>query len=165
MCMRQARLLKNGVLYHVTARVNHKEKLLDRKNGRELFLAVLAQAKRKFSFTIQNFVVLDNHFHLLIRPGTGESLSRIMQWVMGVFAMRLNRLLGLWGHVWGDRFRSWIVEDPLALGKVSRYIDQNAVAAGLVKKPSDWQSSAAFHWKAGIRLIVGPQPPGYQVDV
>lgn len=162
--MRQARLLKIGVLYHVTARVNHKEKLLDRRNGRELFLAVLARARRKYSFTIQNFVVLDNHFHLLIRPGKGESLSRIMQWIMGVFAMRLNRLLGFWGHVWGDRFRSWIIEDPVALGRVFRYIEQNAVKAGLVRKPSEWRSSAAFHWKAGIQLIVGKPPPGYPID-
>ncbi len=162
--MRQARLLKIGALYHVTARVNHKEKLLDRMNGRELFLAVLSRAKSKFRFTVQNFIVLDNHFHLLIRPGKGESLSRIMHWVMGVFAMRLNRLLGLWGHVWGDRFRSWIADDPGMRMRVFHYIEQNAVAAGLVKKPCEWRSSAAFHWKAGIHLIVGSPPPGYPVD-
>jgi len=52
---------------------------------KDLFLEVIVRAKGKFRFRIENFCVMGNHIHLMIRPGTRESLSRIMQWVLSVF--------------------------------------------------------------------------------
>jgi len=48
--MRKARELKDGALYHVTARANRKEMILDNRGMKDLFLEVLERAKGKFRF-------------------------------------------------------------------------------------------------------------------
>ena len=85
--MRKPRELREGARYHVTARANRKEMILDSGAYKELFLSVLKRAKARYSFRIENFTIMGNHFHLVIVPGKGESLSSIMQWIMSVFAM------------------------------------------------------------------------------
>ena len=102
--MRRNRELLEGAEYHVTARINRGERIFLEQEGRELFMLILKQAKKKFVFSIKNFCIIGNHVHLLIKPGPGESLSKIMQWLLGVFAQAWNRKHGLSGHLWGDRF-------------------------------------------------------------
>jgi len=108
--MRKPRELREGARYHVTARTNRREMILEPTVVKELLLGVIKRAKRKYRFRIENFCVMDNHFHLVILPAKNESLSAIMRWILSVFAMAYNRLLGLTGHVWGERFFSRIIE-------------------------------------------------------
>ena len=54
---------------------------------KDLFLETVARAKRKYDFRIDNFCVMGNHFHMIVQPLNGVSLSAIMQWIMSVFAM------------------------------------------------------------------------------
>ncbi len=53
--------------------------------------------------------MLGNRFHLVLRPAEGESLSRIMQWIMAVYAQAFHRACGSCGHVWDRRFESKII--------------------------------------------------------
>jgi putative transposase len=85
--MRLPRELKEGARYHVTARANRKEMILDTSSMKELFLSVVKRAKRKYDFRLENFCLMGNHFHLVVQPGRGESLSTIMRWILSVFAM------------------------------------------------------------------------------
>ncbi len=71
--MRKPRELQDGGLYHVTARANRKEMILDNRGMKELFLQVIARARKRYDFRIENFTLMGNHFHLMIRPGRGES--------------------------------------------------------------------------------------------
>ncbi|MDR3356383.1 MAG: transposase, partial [Spirochaetaceae bacterium] len=45
-----------------------------------------------------------------IRPADGFELPAIMKWLKQTFAIRYNRDNGRTGHLWGDRYRSRIVE-------------------------------------------------------
>jgi putative transposase len=136
--MRKPRMLREGVCYHVSARANRKELIFDTDDSKKLFLSVVRKAKAKFVFHIENFCIMGNHFHFIIRPGRGESLSEIMQWILGVFAMRFNRVRHLTGHVWGERFFSRIIESMSAYLEQYAYIDANPRAAGLVARIEDW---------------------------
>jgi REP element-mobilizing transposase RayT len=104
--MRMPRMLQEGARYHVSARANRQEMIFDSDEMKYLFLSVVNLAKRKFVIRIENFCLMGNHFHFMIRPGMGESLSSIMQWILSVFAMRFNRTHRLTGRVWGERFFS-----------------------------------------------------------
>jgi putative transposase len=108
--MRKPRELRAGARYHVTARANRKEMILDRGAMKELFLSVVRRAKLKYDFRIENFCIMGDHFHLIIQPGRGESLAAIMRWILSVFAMTYDRVQGLTGHIWGCRFFSRIIE-------------------------------------------------------
>ncbi len=66
-----------------------------------------------------------------------------MQWILSVFAIRYNRKAGLFGHVWLDRFKSFILCTDAQRLKAHRYIIQNPVMAGLVGHFAEYGFSAS----------------------
>jgi putative transposase len=154
--MRTPRLLKAGARYHITARANRKEMILDCSIMKELFQSVLERARKKYKFRIENFTIMGNHYHLVLQPAPGESLSRIMQWIMSVFAMAYNARCGLTGHVWGQRFFSKIIDSYREFLRTFGYIDGNPVAAMIVVKPRDWPYGGLWHTRTGCRDLIGP---------
>ncbi|MCX7775233.1 MAG: transposase [Spirochaetaceae bacterium] len=152
-CMRKPRILLEGAWYHIIARINRSEKIFDNNGIKNMFLSVVKKAREKrnpFRFEIANFCIMGNHIHFLIRPAPGNSLSRIMQWILSVFAMRYNRFMKISGHVWYDRFKSIIVNGIRAFLAVSEYIDQNPVKAGLCLHPEDYEFCGAWHRERGL---------------
>jgi putative transposase len=119
--------------------------LLAPKEDKNLLLAVIKRAKKKYRFQIKNFCIMNNHVHLLIKPGNGESLSKIMQWILSVFAMAWNRKHQLNGHVWGERFFSRIIAGIVDFLRVFIYIDDNPVHAQLVDHPWKWEFGGLWH--------------------
>lgn len=141
-CMRKPRLIVQGARYHVMARANRSERIMDRREMKELFIVVLKRARKRYRFTVDSICLMENHFHMVILPHAGENLSRIMQWIMSVFAMAWNRKKGLKGHVWGGRFLSSVIGGFRGLCEVMRYIDANPVKAGLVEYLWAWEYGA-----------------------
>jgi len=157
--MRRNRILQEGAEYHVTAKINRGEKIFLNPEDRKLFMDVLTRAKKKFNFSLKNFCIMGNHVHLLIKPGQNESLSKIMQWLLGVFAQLWNKKHNLSGHLWGDRFFSRIILGILDFLKVFQYIDNNPVIAGIVNQPGQWEYGGLWHHKNQIFGIVDPVDP------
>jgi putative transposase len=124
------------------------------REDKELLLDVFRRAKKKYKFHIKNFCIMENHIHLLIKPGKDESLSRIMQWILSVFAMVWNKKHHITGHVWGQRFYSRIIAGILDLFGVFMYIDENPVNAHIVEKPQQWEYGGLWHHRNGITDIV-----------
>ncbi len=159
--MRGLRILQEGARYHVSARANRQEMVLQADAVKKLFLSVVGRAKKKFAFNIENFCIMNNHFHFIIRPGRGECLSSIMQWILGVFAMRYNRIHRLTGHVWGERFFSRIIGDLRTYRIVFSYIDANPLVSGLVARAEDWLFGRFHARSIGFEdLISGPATSG-----
>ncbi len=156
--MRKPRELQEDARYHVTARANRKEMILDAGPMKELFLSVVRRAKQKYRFRMENFCVMGNHFHFVIQPGRGESLSTIMRWILSVFAMAFNRIRSLTGHVWGCRFFSRIIVGLWALVEVFDYIDENPVKANQVENKRDWCYGGLWHRRIGDQSILDELP-------
>jgi putative transposase len=152
--MRKPRQLMEGARYHVTARANRKEMILDTSAMKELFLSVVQRAKAKYDFRLEDFCLMGNHFHLVIRPGKGESLSAIMRWILSVFAMAYNKIWGFTGHVWGCRFFSRIIASLRELLQAFEYIDDNPVKANLVVDRREWLWGGLWHDRTGCRGVV-----------
>ena len=102
---------------------------------------------------------MGNHIHLLIKPGPGESLSKIMQWLLGVFAQLWNKKHCLSGHLWGDRFYSRIILGILDFLRVFLYVDYNPVIAGMVKQPEQWEYGGLWHHKKGLTDVMDLADP------
>jgi putative transposase len=154
--MRKNREIQDGAIYHVIARANRRELILDDAETKELFLTVVKVAKKKHEFSIKNFCVMGNHVHLIVQPKIGENLSKIMQWILSVFAIRFNRLHKLVGHVWYDRFESYILSCLRNFLKTFNYIADNPVKAGIVNQRDEFPWSGTSHIKHGMYDIVDP---------
>jgi REP element-mobilizing transposase RayT len=152
--MRKPRELEEGARYHVTARANRKEMIFDTIAMKDIFLSVVKRAKAKYDFRLENFCVMGNHFHFVIQPGRGASLSAIMRWILSVFAVTFNKINGITGHVWGCRFFSRIIAGLRELLQVFEYIDENPVRANQVQDRREWHWGGLWHNRTGCRDIV-----------
>ena len=111
--MRLKRILIDQASYHVYARSNRQEFIFEKDCIKEMFIQVLKEARKKYNFHIDNFCIMSNHIHLIIKPLGKCSLSKIMQWILSKFAVLFNKFYGYHGHVWYDRFKSKIIESLL----------------------------------------------------
>lgn len=123
---------------------------------KEEFLEVVRRAKQKYSFQLENFCIMGNHFHFLILPAKGECLSDIMRWIMSVFAMRYNRVNDIHGHVWGERFFSRIINGFVEYLRTFTYICSNPQKAGCAQgSAKEWEYGGLGHFYAGRHDILG----------
>jgi putative transposase len=89
-------------------------------------------------------------------PTRGECLSDIMRWIMSVFAMRYNKINGIHGHVWGERFFSRIIDGFAEYLRIFAYICNNPVRAGCMPgNAKSWEYGGTGHFFAGRRDILG----------
>lgn len=133
--MRPRRALKPGAKYHVSARINRDECILKDKAIKNLFLSIVKEARKKYAFTMDNFCIIDEKVGMILHPGFDASLSRIMQWILSVFAIRYNRKKKIHGHVWYDRFKSRIVDSMADLHAAFFALAFMPVEAGLTREP------------------------------
>ena len=136
--MRRNRVLRKRAIYYITATINRDKPELEEPWSKEMLLTVLKQAKKKFKFNLVNFVFLYTHIHLIIKPKKDENLSRIMQWVLGTFAVRYNKRLKIRGKVWFDRFKSEIVEKIEDFVRDFQRVNDNLVKNKLTEKIKEY---------------------------
>lgn len=157
--MRKNRVLLDGAVYHVSARVNNKDYLLTSPQIKYLFQSILRRAKERFTFKIENLIIMNNHYHIMICPGKGESLPKIMQWIMSMFARAYNKQTGRTGHFWGERYFSRIIHTFENYLRVFEYLDLNPVRAKLVDCVSSWHFGGLYNAAIAQNRIVEPIPP------
>lgn len=141
---RKARIIEEEASYHVFAQINRQEYFLEEPKTKNMLKKAFQKAKQKYNFIIRNFCIMDNHFHLDIKPGKGESLSRIMQWIMSMFARWYNELKGQVGRVWRGRFKSRVIKTIEYAVRLFKYIANNPVRAGKVRDPEKYKYCGLF---------------------
>ncbi|MDR2363572.1 MAG: transposase, partial [Spirochaetaceae bacterium] len=108
--MRPLRILKQGAWYEIRTRINNREPLFRHFKALALFARVFRETELRFVFEVRGLCLADDWLTFYIKPADGLELPAIMQWLKQVFAQRYNRADGRIGHIWGDRYGSWIVE-------------------------------------------------------
>jgi REP element-mobilizing transposase RayT len=78
---RPLRIKFDEALYHITARGNRRERIFESDADRARFLEIVARSLERFSGEVHAYVLLSNHFHLLVRTKR-DNLSRWMHRVM-----------------------------------------------------------------------------------
>ena len=157
--MRKARFIIPGAFYHVTARANHKERLFASPIAKALFIETLALLRRKHECVLADFVVMENHIHLIIQPRGASSLGDCMKWLLGVYTMGYNRVFKTWGRVWGGRYFSRPINGIGDMASTLAYVDRNPVRAFLVESPEDWEWGGLHCHRVGQDDIAGAPSP------
>ena len=101
-------------------------------------------------FELGAYVVMGNHVHALLRPLIAA--ERLMQSMKGSTARRANLVLGRTGETFWQResYDHW-VRDEAEFGRIVRYIEENPVKAGIVRRAEDYRWSSASE---GARLTM-----------
>jgi REP element-mobilizing transposase RayT len=134
-----------GHWHHVMNRGLSHRPVFENRRDLRLFLSLLARKVREGSIEVHAFALLTTHFHLLVRSPRGE-LSNVMMWVENQYVRRFNRRHGRDGPLFRGRFTSRLVDSEAYWFTLVRYIDRNAVDAGVVDSPQDYPFCSAWHY-------------------
>jgi putative transposase len=152
--MRSLRTLKKGASYLVSSKVLRDFKDLTQEKFKSLFLDVVKRAKKKYKFSIKNFIIMNNFFRFIVEPLENESLSRIMQLILSIFARKFNKLNGYSGCFWKTRFWSKIIENINELKKTFDEITNYPVINNIVNDAKDYKFGGRYFIQQGTFDII-----------
>jgi REP element-mobilizing transposase RayT len=158
---RQVRIEFPGAFYHVMARGNHLDPIFLSPKGQdqELFLKTLGDACEQTGFRIWAWVLMNNHYHLVLETPKANLVAG-MGWLQNTYTRRLNARHKLWGRLFGDRYKSILIEDSRSGGgggssyltTLIDYVHLNPARAGLIapeKNKAD--STLDYPWSSIAR--------------
>lgn len=139
---RTLRPIDDGLIYHVIDRGNNRQDVFHKPEDFQAFLQALADLKQRKPFELYGYCLLNNHFHLLMRPLVGAPISRIMQSLLVSHTQRYHKHHRSGGHVWQGRFKSPVIQNDEHLLAVLRYIEANPLRANIVERADDYRWSS-----------------------
>jgi putative transposase len=141
-----ARVLRGatgGMIYHVLNRANVRARIFEKGADYEAFEKVLEQSCERLPMRVLAYCLMPNHWHLVLWPeeNRDRDLSEFMRWLTVTHTQRWHahhRTSGM-GHLYQGRFKSFPVQDDGHFLTVCRYVERNALRAGLVTRAEDWR--------------------------
>lgn len=153
---RKPRIEYPGALYHVMSRGDRQEPIFLCQADRNRFLQALGQACERTGWLIHGYVLMDNHYHLLLETPEGGLVAG-MHWLQTTYTVRFNLIHNLKGHIFQGRYKAIIIDpaEPEYFRIVGDYIHLNPVRAALL--PSDKTALEMFPWSS-YPAIIGKAP-------
>jgi REP-associated tyrosine transposase len=156
------RFYGTGNLHFITSSCYQRQPLLDIASRRDLFLQVLEQVRQNYRFVVVGYVVMPEHFHMLVgEPEKGDP-SVVMQVLKQNFAKQVLEDAPQRGkvfgdrHIWQRRFYDFVTWSEKKRIEKLLYMHNNPVKRGLVSEPEAWAWSSyrfyAFN-EAGLVMV------------
>ena len=134
--------------YFITASTFQKRNILQSNRMANLFVDVLFHYRRQSEYLLHEFVVMPDHFHLLITPH--EALERALQLIKGGFSFRAKKELRFAHEIWQPSYYDRRVRDAAEYFSFREYIRRNPVARGLARSAEEY--------------VYGSTAPGLELD-
>lgn len=137
---RRPRRELSAPFFHVVNRSVRRARIFTRRTDYRAFLRVLCQGAERFPIRILAYCVMPNHWHLVIEPGGTSALIGFMHWVTATHAIRWHQhhqTVGQ-GPIYQGRYHSIPLPGVANVVGACRYVERNALRAGLVKRAEDW---------------------------
>jgi len=145
---RKPRIHYEGALYHVIVRGNNRAYIFKSGENKEEYKKIVSKYKKRYRFKLYAYCIMDNHAHLLIEVGD-IPLSKIMQGIQQVFTQHYNRKNRTTGHVFEQRYKSYLCDRDAYLLSLIRYIHQNPVRSKLT-------DGINYQWSSHQEYIENP---------
>jgi len=142
---RKGRINLFSMVYYISCKGNSRENLFLSEPDKNLFISYLDKYSKQFNFLIHAYCLLEDEIHLLVES-RNDNLSEFMRALLTSYTVSFHRRHKTSGHLFADRFKSFIVEKNPYLLDVSRMIHNLPVKNCMVKKPENykWSSFEAY---------------------
>ncbi len=128
-------------VYFITACTFQKKNLLQSDRMAGLLVEVLLHYRADRKYLLHEFVVMPDHFHLLLTPVV--TLERALQFIKGGFSYRAKKEGIFAGEIWEKSFYDRRVRDLAEYRAFCLYIQLNPVKRGLVTSAREYPYSSA----------------------
>jgi putative transposase len=140
--------------YFVTSRTWESRKLFMVDATCEVFVSTLVKYREDREFALHGFVLMPDHFHVLLTPAQDKALERCVQMIKGGSAHAIRAEKSMTFPVWQRGFSDHRVRDAADYANHLRYIELNPVEARLVLDPREYRWSSV---SAAVALDEVPQ--------
>jgi REP element-mobilizing transposase RayT len=144
-----------GGWYHITTRGNEQKAIFRDDRDRAHWCENVGNMAPQFNIAIHAYVLMDNHYHLLIELREAN-LSEALQWLNVSYAAWFNRRHERVGRLFQGRFKSVAVEPEGWAWELTRYIHLNPVRTGRLGLDKDQRRAD--------RLGIGEKPLREEVE-
>jgi putative transposase len=154
-------------LHFITCSCYRRLPFLGAGRSRDRFLAILEDTRQRYRFVVVGYVVMPEHFHLLIAEPEVGTPSTVMQVLKQRSAHALlpkrrrrdSRQRGLFPDevrraFWQARFYDFNVWTTKKRVEKLRYMHRNPVTRGLVESPEQWRWSSHRFYLLGESGVV-----------
>ena len=152
----------SGQVLHILNRRVDRNTLYHCSEDYDQYRDLLCKAIAKFDLDIFEWVLMPNHWHMLVKPDTKYQVSHFMQWLSGTHARNERKKTNTVGNgsVYQSRFKAFPVKPGSHLHRLRNYLALNPVRATLVINPFDWEWGSAKRVRSDIPLSVIPLAKG-----
>jgi putative transposase len=130
----------NGQTYFVTSNSAERKPFFRHERWAKLFLETLYRYRPE-RYLLHGFVLMPDHFHLLITPKASVELA--IQCLKGGFSFRAKREFGWTGEIWITGFSDHRIRDVEDFKIHLAYIANNPVKANLVGQAEQYAYGSA----------------------
>lgn len=130
--------------YFVSSKTSKGRALLQTERMAKLLIDVLRHYTFAKKFTVREFVVMRNHFHLLLTVPAGMTIERAVQMVKGNFSCRASKELGVKWGIWQKGFSEVRITTGESYARHVDYIYENPVKAGYARSPEKYPYCSAY---------------------
>jgi putative transposase len=142
--------------YFVSSQIMQRRMLLRSERWARLFIEILYRYRAKDLFKLHAFVVMPEHFHLLITPSV--TLERAVQYIKGGFSREATLRFNWNFAVWQRGFSDHRIRDSVDCDHHVQYIFRNPVKRRLVVRPTEYPFCSAFRGFEVDELPQGLKP-------
>jgi len=161
---RMARLVVPHFPHHITQRGNRRQKTFFCDDDYRFYIQLLSEFSKASGTEIWAYCLMPNHVHLVMVPETEDGLRAALGETHRRYTRHINFREGWRGHLWQERFHSFLMDESYLLSTV-RYVERNPVVANLCVHPQDWKwSSARAHLEGYDDNLVRVQPMLDRID-
>lgn len=140
----------NSKTYHIIFKGIDNQNIFYEDQDRRVFLNQLLKTKKKFTYNIYSYCLMDNHVHMVIKI-EDIFLSKAMQSLLIMYVHYFNNKYKRIGPLMQDRFKSKSIENQLYFLRVCRYVHNNPQSAGISKiEDYEWSSYKEYLGKENI---------------
>lgn len=145
---RSPRADEAGGLYHALNRANLRATIFHKEGDFAAFENLLGEALEIYQVELYAYQLMPSHWHLVLRPLVNGEMGRFCGWVSGTHTMRYHAHYHTsgQGHLYQGRFKSFPIQDDDHFHVVCRYVERNALRAGLVDRAEQWRWGSLWRW-------------------
>lgn len=114
-----------GAYYHIYNRGVAKGPIFNDKQDTQIFLKYLFEATDKYSLRILNYVLMPNHFHLLLKQKYERDIEKVMRSALTRYTMYYNKKYSRVGPLCQGNYLARLLENDFQVFIVFFYIENH----------------------------------------
>jgi len=139
--------------YFVTSRTWQNRPLFVSEPPCSVFVQSLLHYRDEGAYLLHAFVLMPDHFHLLLTPAADKALERVVQYIKGGSPRTLGIQRNMHFPVWQRGFSDHRIRNTADFLNHVCYIDENPVRKKLVVEPHE------YRWSSASRAYTLDRPP------